>query len=55
MYVLFSARADLDFLRALMEQAGFRSRLVSERSILIDTFVIYELRGGLTAYRQAAI
>jgi methylase of polypeptide subunit release factors len=43
MYVLFSDRADLNFLRALMEQAGFRSQLVGKRSILIDTFVIYEL------------
>ncbi len=43
MYVLFSDRADLNFLQALMEQAGFRSQLVGKRSILIDTFVIYEL------------
>lgn len=46
MYVLFSDRADLDFLRALMTQANFRSRLVGKRSILIDTFVIYELEAG---------
>jgi methylase of polypeptide subunit release factors len=46
MYVLFSTRADLDFLRTLMKAAGFRSRPVSERSILIDTFVIYELEAG---------
>ena len=46
MYALFSARADLGHLRALMEQAGFRVRLASERSIMIDTFVIYELEAG---------
>jgi release factor glutamine methyltransferase len=46
MYVLFSDRTDLDFLRALMEQASFRSRPVGQRSILIDTFVIYELVAG---------
>ncbi len=46
MYVLFSTRVDLGFLRMLMEQAGLRSRLASERSILIDTFVIYELEAG---------
>jgi hypothetical protein len=46
MYALFSTRADIDFLRTLMEQAGFSSRLVSERSIMIDTFVIYELQAG---------
>jgi release factor glutamine methyltransferase len=45
-YVLFSTRVDLGFLRTLMEQAGLRSRLASERSILIDTFVIYELEAG---------
>jgi len=46
MYVLFSTRVDLGFLRTLMKQAGLRSRLASERSILIDTFVIYELEAG---------
>ena len=46
MYVLSSARADVGLLRALMEQANFRAHLVSERSILIDTFVIYELQSG---------
>jgi methylase of polypeptide subunit release factors len=46
MYALFSARADLGLLRALIEQANFRVRLASERSILIDTFVIYELDAG---------
>jgi release factor glutamine methyltransferase len=46
MYALFSTRADVGFLRTLMEQAGFSSRLVSERSIMIDTFVIYELQPG---------
>jgi release factor glutamine methyltransferase len=45
-YVLFSTRVDLGFLRTLMEQAGLRSRLASERSILIDTFVIYELEAA---------
>jgi len=46
MYVLFSARSDLGLLSALMQQANFRSRVVSERSIMIDTFVIYELQAG---------
>jgi release factor glutamine methyltransferase len=43
MYVLFSVRIDLALMGALIEQARFRSRLISERSILIDSFVIYEL------------
>jgi len=46
MYVLLSARADLVFAQALMERAGFRVRLTDQRSIMIDTFVIYELRSG---------
>jgi release factor glutamine methyltransferase len=46
MYVLFSARADLGLLVALMQQANFRVRLADERSIMIDTFVIYELQAG---------
>jgi release factor glutamine methyltransferase len=43
MYVLLSARIDLAFLQALMERGGFRARLADQRSIMIDTFVIYEL------------
>jgi methylase of polypeptide subunit release factors len=46
MYVLFSARSDLGLLGALMERANFRAHLVSERSILIDTFVVYELQAA---------
>jgi release factor glutamine methyltransferase len=46
MYVLLSARADLVFLSTLMERAGFRVRLADQRSIMIDTFVIYELNAG---------
>jgi release factor glutamine methyltransferase len=46
MYALFSARADLAHLRALIQQAGFQLRLASERSIMIDTFVIYQLDAG---------
>jgi methylase of polypeptide subunit release factors len=43
MYVLFSTRVDLALMGALIEQAKFRSRRIASRSILIDTFVIYEL------------
>ena len=43
MFLLVSAHADLAFLGTLMRRANFRWRLVSERSILIDTFQIYEL------------
>ena len=46
MYVLLSARADLVFVQALMARAGFQVRLADQRSIMIDTFVIYELQAG---------
>jgi release factor glutamine methyltransferase len=35
MYVLFSTESD---------RAGFAARLVAERSILIESMIIYELR-----------
>jgi release factor glutamine methyltransferase len=44
MYVLLSSDSDLNFLGVLAERAGFRARLVHERSILVESFVIYELR-----------
>jgi release factor glutamine methyltransferase len=44
MYVLFSSRADLTLLGSLIEQAQLRARPVSERSIVIDAFVVYELQ-----------
>jgi methylase of polypeptide subunit release factors len=43
-YVLLSSDSDLDLLGALIARAGFRMRLVEERSILIESFVLYELR-----------
>lgn len=46
MYVLLSTRADLVFVQTLMARAGFRVRLADQRSIMIDTFVIYELQAG---------
>ena len=41
-----STQLALHAVSALMEQAGFRASLVNERSIMIDTFVIYELQAG---------
>ena len=46
MYAAALARADLVFVQALMERAGFRARVADRRSIVIDTFVIYELDAG---------
>jgi methylase of polypeptide subunit release factors len=44
MYVLFSTDSDLDLLGKLIDRAGFAARLVAERSILIESIIIYELR-----------
>ena len=44
MYLLVSTRSDLALIGTLIEQANMRARLVSERSIMIDSFVIYELQ-----------
>jgi release factor glutamine methyltransferase len=43
MYVLFSSDSDLDLLGSLISRAGFVSRLVAERSILIESLIIFEL------------
>jgi release factor glutamine methyltransferase len=44
LYVLLSSDSDLNILGALIAQAGFRARLVAERSILFESFPLYELR-----------
>jgi hypothetical protein len=44
MYVLFSTESDLDLLGNLISYAGFAARPVAERSILIESMIIYELR-----------
>lgn len=44
MYLLVSTRSDLALIGTLIKQARMKERLVSERSILIDSFVIYELQ-----------
>jgi release factor glutamine methyltransferase len=44
MYVLFSTESDLALLGNLISRAGFAARLVAERSILIESRIIYELR-----------
>ena len=46
LYLLLSSHSDLDRLGALAEEAGFRARLAEERSILIESFVLYELRAA---------
>jgi release factor glutamine methyltransferase len=44
MFVVFSSRADLKAMMTMMEEARLRCRLASERSVVIDSFVIYELQ-----------
>lgn len=43
MYVLLSSDSDLHFLGGLIAKAGFRARLVTAASMLIESFLIYEL------------
>jgi release factor glutamine methyltransferase len=43
-YLLVSSDSDLDLLSALIAKARFQSRLAAERSILIETLMIYELK-----------
>jgi release factor glutamine methyltransferase len=42
-YLLVSSDSDLDLFAALIMRARFRARLVAERSILIESLIIYEL------------
>jgi release factor glutamine methyltransferase len=44
MYVLLSSDSDLELFDRLIDRAGFRARVVKERSILIESLLIYELR-----------
>ena len=46
LYVLLSSDSDLDRLGALIQRAGFRARLVAERSIPFESFILYELRAN---------
>lgn len=46
MYVLFSSDSDLPLMAALIQRAGLTARMVSQRSIFIESFVLYELRAA---------
>ena len=43
-YVLFSSDTDLALMGSLIEGAGFRARIAGERSLLVESFILYELR-----------
>jgi methylase of polypeptide subunit release factors len=42
-YLLLSSESDLDLLGTMARRAGFHLRLVAERSIVIESFLVYEL------------
>ncbi|HEX5844871.1 MAG: 50S ribosomal protein L11 methyltransferase [Rhodoplanes sp.] len=42
-YVMVSSDSDLNLLGRLIDEAGLHARLLSERSILIESLIIYEL------------
>ncbi len=43
-YLLLSSDSDLGLLGQLIAEAGFRARLIDERSIFIESFILYELK-----------
>jgi methylase of polypeptide subunit release factors len=43
-YVLLSSDSDIEFLGSLVDRAGFRSRVIEEHSIIVESFILYELR-----------
>jgi release factor glutamine methyltransferase len=45
-YVLLSSDSDIEYFGTLVESAGFRWRIVASRSILIESFIIYEMRSN---------
>ena len=44
LYVMISSDSDLDLFSALITKAGFEAQLVAERSIFIESFILYSLR-----------
>jgi len=46
MYMVLSSHADLDLFGAMIGRAGFRAHLAAQRSIVIETLIVYELRPG---------
>jgi methylase of polypeptide subunit release factors len=45
-YILLSSDSDLGLVGATIERAGFHARLVDRASILIEAFLLYELRAS---------
>ena len=53
-YLLLSSHCDLDKIGALIKDAGFGARLVDQRSILFESFEIYELSTRLAREEAGA-
>jgi hypothetical protein len=43
MYILLSSDSDLHFLGKLIAKAGFRARIATAFSIMVESMIIYEL------------
>jgi release factor glutamine methyltransferase len=43
MYVMVSSDTDLDLFSALIDKAGFNSKLVREYSLVVESLIIFEL------------
>jgi len=43
LYIMLSSDSDLDLFATLIDRAGFHARLAHERSIFIESLIIYEL------------
>src|SRR5438270_5890396 len=43
-YILLSSDSDLDLFSALITRARFQARLAAERSLLVESFIIYSLQ-----------
>ena len=46
LYVMVSSDSDLNLFGSLIARAGFQARVVAERSIFIESFIIYALQAG---------
>jgi release factor glutamine methyltransferase len=46
LYIMVSSDSDLELFSALITKAGFQAQLVAERSIFIESFILYSLRAG---------
>lgn len=52
-YLLLSSDSDLGLLGELISDAGFNARLVSERSIVFESFILYELTEAVSELTAA--